>query len=102
MAELILTCILLFCSSSSGAQQLNDIKLSFNENKEVQRGARGKKQGSIQAADEFWKETQEAEKREVDVEGGRRREMWVSSATVASLKGQRWVLCKSLTTTPEG
>lgn len=89
-AEVTLTCILSFCSSSRGDQRLNQIKLSFNEHKEVQKTSRGeRRKESLPATYQLWKaDSRGWEERGKD--GGRRqREMWASSAALARLKGQR-------------
>lgn len=62
-------CILFFCSSSSGAQRLNQIKLSFNEHKEVQKTSWGKQWRVFRQLMASERETQEDKKREVKIEG---------------------------------
>ncbi len=49
-------------------------------------GIKGESSGPLRRSE---RETQEVEKREVKMEGGRQGEMWASSAALARLKGQR-------------
>lgn len=83
-AELTIKCILHFCISSSGDQQLDQIKLSFNEHKEVPRTSLE----SLQAASGFWG-GDSREWRWSERKRRRQREKWASRTALARLKGQR-------------
>lgn len=67
-AEVALMFMLCF-SSSSGAQRLNQIKLFFNEQKEVQKT----RLGVFRLLMASERETETHEKKEAEMEGGRQR-----------------------------
>lgn len=73
LAVLTLPSALFLCSSSSEAQRLTQIKLSFNEHKEVQKMSLGKK-GTLRESE---RETQEDEKNEVKKKGDGKRNVGV-------------------------